>query len=199
MYERNPGQSFSLMVQQGADQFTELYTDNERNRGAAYLFASWTKTVTATAVMQLVDGGSIQLDDSVSEYIPGTPPAITIRHLLTHTSGLDNYTKYYSGSNLYNQGVTPADLVGQIVEQGFLSAVGSVLRSIWQPLHRVFKLSAYKRLFPVSRVGSTCMDFKIQMRTKAIPFISLFSNFLTSSKAVTNNYMRRTIMAIDAV
>jgi CubicO group peptidase (beta-lactamase class C family) len=52
--------------------------------------ASVTKPVTATAVMLLVDAGKIGLDDPVAKYIPAfrRHPGVTIRHLLTHTSGL---------------------------------------------------------------------------------------------------------------
>ena len=56
--------------------------------------ASCAKPVTATAVMILVDEGQIGLDHSLQEYLPEfTGPdseKITIRHLLTHTSGLPN-------------------------------------------------------------------------------------------------------------
>jgi uncharacterized protein YbbC (DUF1343 family)/CubicO group peptidase (beta-lactamase class C family) len=55
--------------------------------------ASLTKVVaTTTAVMQLVETGRIRLADKVSAYVPGFErygkDRITIRHLLTHTSGL---------------------------------------------------------------------------------------------------------------
>jgi CubicO group peptidase (beta-lactamase class C family) len=61
-----------------------------------YRIASVSKLFTATAIMQLRDAGKLQLDDPVAKYLPwfrirGTQrdaPAITIRHLLTHTSGL---------------------------------------------------------------------------------------------------------------
>ena len=55
--------------------------------------ASWTKVVaTTTAVMQLVERGGIRLADPVERFIPGFgrygKSAITIRDLMTHTSGL---------------------------------------------------------------------------------------------------------------
>ena len=54
------------------------------------------KQFTATAVMMLVEEGKLGLNDPISRYLPDTPPAwkgITIRHLLTHTSGVgDLYT-----------------------------------------------------------------------------------------------------------
>ena len=53
--------------------------------------ASITKQFTAAAIMMLVEHGVVRLDDAISQYLPNTPAAwsrITIRHLLTHTSGI---------------------------------------------------------------------------------------------------------------
>ncbi len=52
------------------------------------------KQFTATSVMMLVEDGKIRLDDPISKYLPGTPAAwdrITVRNLLTHTSGIPDY------------------------------------------------------------------------------------------------------------
>jgi D-alanyl-D-alanine carboxypeptidase len=57
--------------------------------------ASVTKPVVATVVLQLVAEGKLSLDDSVERWLPGIVPngaQITIRELLSHTSGLYNYT-----------------------------------------------------------------------------------------------------------
>lgn len=56
-----------------------------------FRIGSITKQFTATAIMLLVQDGRISLDDKVSRYLPTAPAswnAITIRHLLQHTSGL---------------------------------------------------------------------------------------------------------------
>lgn len=56
-----------------------------------YHLASLTKAFTATAVMMLVEDGRLGLDDKITARLDGLPAAwgpITIRHLLTHTSGL---------------------------------------------------------------------------------------------------------------
>jgi CubicO group peptidase (beta-lactamase class C family) len=53
--------------------------------------ASVTKQFTATAIMALVEDGKVQLDEPIPSYLPNAPEtwkAITVRHLLTHTSGL---------------------------------------------------------------------------------------------------------------
>ncbi len=46
---------------------------------------SMSKTITAAAVLRLVDGGLVGLDDAVGPY-----PGVTVRHLLSHTSGAPN-------------------------------------------------------------------------------------------------------------
>ncbi|HEV3254492.1 MAG TPA: serine hydrolase domain-containing protein [Candidatus Acidoferrales bacterium] len=53
------------------------------------------KQFTATAIMMLVEERKLSLDDPISKYLAGTPAAwsgITVRHLLTHTSGIPEYT-----------------------------------------------------------------------------------------------------------
>src|SRR4051812_44014459 len=61
-----------------------------------FQIGSITKTFTATLVLQLVDGGLVTLDEPVRTYLPdlrladpGALDRITIRHLLSHTSGMD--------------------------------------------------------------------------------------------------------------
>jgi len=61
-----------------------------------FLFGSITKTLTTTLVMQQVERGVIDLDERVVTYLPefhlATPGAadrIRVRHLLTHTNGID--------------------------------------------------------------------------------------------------------------
>ncbi|MBU0610839.1 MAG: beta-lactamase family protein [Armatimonadetes bacterium] len=57
--------------------------------------ASVTKPVaTATAVMQLVEQGDVNLSQPISHWFPGFAPAITVRHLMTHSSGLKPYRNY---------------------------------------------------------------------------------------------------------
>jgi CubicO group peptidase (beta-lactamase class C family) len=53
--------------------------------------ASVTKTFTAAAIMRLVDGGRVDLDRPVRDYVTDAPESwsgLTVRHLLTHTAGL---------------------------------------------------------------------------------------------------------------
>jgi CubicO group peptidase (beta-lactamase class C family) len=55
------------------------------------------KEFTATAIMMLVEEGKIALDDQITRYFPDSPATwndITIRRLLTHTSGIKNYSEH---------------------------------------------------------------------------------------------------------
>ena len=72
------------------------------NENTVFDIASMTKAITSVAILQLVESGKISLDDSVSKYIPEIRDlkiitetnfkepvkAITIRNLLSHTSGI---------------------------------------------------------------------------------------------------------------
>jgi len=54
--------------------------------------ASISKTLTATAILQLMERGKLRLSDSVQRFFPNFPyHGVTIRMLLTHRSGLPNY------------------------------------------------------------------------------------------------------------
>lgn len=55
---------------------------------------SVTKTFTAAAIMMLVEEGKVSLEDKLTKHLDGLPEtwdAITVRHLLTHTSGIKDF------------------------------------------------------------------------------------------------------------
>ncbi len=60
-----------------------------------FRYASITKQFTAAVILQLVQEGSLSLDDSLSDMLPDYPGAggeATLRQLLNHTSGIKSYT-----------------------------------------------------------------------------------------------------------
>jgi len=61
-----------------------------------FLLGSITKQFTSMAVMQLQEKGLLSVDDSLKKYIPDYPDGdkITVHHLLTHTSGIPNFTSF---------------------------------------------------------------------------------------------------------
>lgn len=61
---------------------------------SVYRLASISKSITAVAVMQLVEQGKVNLDADVRQYVPEFPAkehAFTVRHVLAHLSGIRHY------------------------------------------------------------------------------------------------------------
>ncbi len=94
---RIPGLSIALLkdgrvVYQKGFGFRDIEQGLEATPRTVYGVGSITKTVTAIAVLQLVEKGLISLDDPVGKYlgldlrVKGEP--VTVEHLLTHTSGI---------------------------------------------------------------------------------------------------------------
>jgi len=72
--------------------------DIENMTDTKHRLGSITKQFTAMLVLQLAAEGKLDLHASISEYLPDYPnghdPQITTHHLLTHTSGIPNYTSF---------------------------------------------------------------------------------------------------------
>lgn len=79
-----------LRVEQKGETFERAFGSAKPD--SPFLIASITKPMTATAVMILADRGLLNYEDPASKYLPafttGDRAKITIRHLLTHSSGL---------------------------------------------------------------------------------------------------------------
>ena len=61
------------------------------------------KTFTAVGVLILVEEGKVGLDNKITKYIPESPAAwrdVTVRQLLTHTSGIPDYVGEFDGKSL---------------------------------------------------------------------------------------------------
>jgi CubicO group peptidase (beta-lactamase class C family) len=74
--------------------FANLELKAHATKETVYEIGSNTKQFTAAAIMMLVEDGKIHLEDSITKYFPEAPEAwrgITIRHLLSHTSGIQNH------------------------------------------------------------------------------------------------------------
>lgn len=93
---------FSVLGVSVDDKSPVFYSYGESNPDAVFEIASMTKAITSTAVMQLVEQGKIDLDTPIENYLPEINQIqilnkdltvkprsipITMRHLLTHTSG----------------------------------------------------------------------------------------------------------------
>ncbi|MFN3753285.1 serine hydrolase domain-containing protein [Flavobacterium sp.] len=80
-----------------------------------YVFqiGSMTKQFTAVAIMMLQQQGILNTNDLLSKYIPDFPSGdkITIHHLLTHTSGIKDFTKMKSIKDIAQKEMTPKMMV----------------------------------------------------------------------------------------
>jgi CubicO group peptidase (beta-lactamase class C family) len=71
--------------------YSNLETGTALDTSAVFELASVTKQFTAAAILLLAQEGKVGLDDPVGKYVVGAPAAwarITVRMLLSHTSGL---------------------------------------------------------------------------------------------------------------
>jgi CubicO group peptidase (beta-lactamase class C family) len=95
-----PAASVGVLTGDGVDAaasgILNLATGVEATTDSLFQIGSITKVWTATLVMRLVDEKLIELEAPVHRYLPdfrvvddGVSEAVTIRHLLTHTSGID--------------------------------------------------------------------------------------------------------------
>ncbi len=146
------------VLYQGAFGVADVSTGRALTADAVFRIASMTKPITSAAAMQLIEQGRFGLDDPVEKYLPefanlkvfesfdaatgayrlrpaSTPP--TVRHILTHTSGLGypftsailrdfkpqpGETYPFGGPLLFDPGErwqygTSTDVVGKLVEK----------------------------------------------------------------------------------
>jgi CubicO group peptidase (beta-lactamase class C family) len=98
---RDGGSHLEAVGQANVENKQPMQTNN------IFWIASMTKPVTATAIMMLQDEGKLSVEDKVAKYVPelgklktadGQPANLTLRHLLTHTSGMSEATPQESAA-----------------------------------------------------------------------------------------------------
>jgi len=76
--------------------FSNLRTKDSMTAETPLQVASTGKTLTAAAILKLVQEGKIGLDDPLERFFPNFPyPGVTVKMLLNHRSGLPNYLYYF--------------------------------------------------------------------------------------------------------
>ena len=105
------------------------YADLERRVRATpatnYRLASVSKQFTAAAILLLVQDGRLSLDDRLRRWLPELPPAtdaITLRQVLSHTSGLVDY-----------EDLMPAGMRGQLSDADVLALLAKADRTLFAP------------------------------------------------------------------
>ncbi|WP_077624636.1 serine hydrolase [Sediminibacillus massiliensis] len=101
---------------------TEMDNPIKMSQDTIFDLASISKIFTTTAAMKLFEQGYFHLDDPVSEYIPefahNGKEKVTIRQLMTHTSGFTAWVP------LYTQGENRADRLDYVFQYGLDSEPG---------------------------------------------------------------------------
>jgi len=85
-----------------------------------FRLGSITKQFTAACILLLEERGKLSVNDPVKKYMPDAPVAwdkITIFHLLTHTSGIPNFTGFPDYRSTEPFRATPAQLVARFRDQ----------------------------------------------------------------------------------
>ncbi len=78
--------------------FSDVEKSIKATEHTVYQLASVTKPFTAMAVLMLAEDGKLSLDGKIADILPGLPAAwapVTVRHLLSHTSGIKSYTDVF--------------------------------------------------------------------------------------------------------
>ncbi|WP_264532317.1 serine hydrolase domain-containing protein [Flavobacterium sp. N502540] len=115
----NPGAVF-LSVKKGkvvyrkAFGMANLEMDVQMKPESVFEIGSMTKQFTAVAVLMLAEQGKLKLDDEITKFIPDYPTngnKITLHHLLTHTSGIKDFTGMKAIKDIARRDLSPKELV----------------------------------------------------------------------------------------
>jgi CubicO group peptidase (beta-lactamase class C family) len=167
-----------LIAQDGAILYQNSfgYADREKKilntKTSRSHLASTSKLFTAVAILQLKDKGLIRLSDPVVNYLPDFPYAtITIRHLITHTSGLPDFQifePYYKEDPkriLTNKDLIPAikkygKLLFEPGERWSYSSPGTALLAVIleKVSHLKFEQYLKKHIWDVSGMHNTYIN-----------------------------------------
>ncbi len=89
-----------------------------------YQLASVTKPFTSMATLMLIEDGKVSLDGKVTEILAGLPAAwapVTVRHLLSHTSGIKSYTDVFGERKIPDSQVFTSDQILSLVKDAPLA------------------------------------------------------------------------------
>jgi CubicO group peptidase (beta-lactamase class C family) len=138
-YDNIPGISAGIVKDQqliwhGVFGYSDPSLGNKTNKTTMYSICSISKLFTAIAVMQLRDQGKFDLDDNISEYLPWfnlkqsfpESPSITIRSLLTHSSGVPRDSDYPYWADPSFPFPTPEEFCEKLGEQETLYPASTI-------------------------------------------------------------------------
>lgn len=106
---------------------SDLTTHQPTPTNEIFEIGSITKQFTAALIMKLQEQGQLHVDDSIATYLPeyNFPPAITLRMMLTHTSGLADFTNFPQLGDWIKHGVSEATVLTAISQAPLQFTPGS--------------------------------------------------------------------------
>ncbi|RZK52701.1 MAG: class A beta-lactamase-related serine hydrolase, partial [Pedobacter sp.] len=116
--ETGPGGTF-LIAKDGKPVYQKSFAkanvelDVNLNNESIFQLGSITKQFTAIAILMLAEQGKLNLRAPIKNYIPDYPNGenITVHHLLTHTSGIKDFTKMKTLPQIAQKDLEPKDVI----------------------------------------------------------------------------------------
>ncbi len=164
--------SNDVIIWTGAEGYIDLENHIPANQNSVYRVASISKSITAVAIMQLVEKGKINLDEDVRKYIPYFPRKkwkFTTRQILSHTSGIRNYNPGEFDSKEFFPSIKKAvevlikdSLVYQPGTKYLYSTLAyNLLAAIIENVSGIkFETYIKKNIFGPAEMNSTYLDFQ---------------------------------------
>lgn len=138
--------------------FADIRSKDSLKVDYAFQLASVSKQFTAVAILKLVDESKVKLDEPVATYLSGFPfPEITVRHLLSHQSGLTDYHH-----------VTPTDTFFYLTNDSLLHAINDkkIVEAYTKPGRRFDYTNTNYALLASIVEKVSGMNFPEYMKTK---------------------------------
>lgn len=135
----------------------KIWLWQKAKKDSIYLIGSVTKTITATALLQLYDQGYYNLDDDINDYLPfnlrnpnypDTP--ITFRMILTHTSSIYDYCIY-----------KPAGLIDFIRSKPYQDNVCEWIQEVLIPSGSLYKEDYWLKSSPGDKATYSSVGFLV--------------------------------------
>jgi CubicO group peptidase (beta-lactamase class C family) len=159
--------------------------------------ASVSKTFTSAVILKLMEEGKLKLDDKVDKYLPTFPyPNITIRHLLTHRSGLPKYESFLEGSRTemylvknkrgkmvkrYHSFKVPLEFTGYATNQDVLQYLANHRPPLIAPTDRM-------RKFSYCNTNFSLLALVVEQIT-GIPFPTYMTTYVFKPLGMNNTYV----------